>query len=207
MKANTIKTLLAAAASVVLLGSTGFSQAAGTWNLGLGVHNLSPKSSNSPALGGARATVDDDLQPTVTIEYFVYENLGIELIASLPFRHSVKANGDYIGQTKLLPPTLSVQYYFVNSSKFTPFVGVGLNYTTFFDTRGAGILSGVDLDAEDSWGFAAHAGVDYKLTERSSLRIDARWVDVETELKAGGAKVGKLQLDPVVFGAAWVFKF
>jgi len=203
MKANTIKTLLAAAASVVLLGSTGFSQAAGTWNLGLGVHNISPKSSNSQALGGARTTVDDDLQPTITLEYFIYENLGIELLASLPFRHSVKAGGDYIGQTKLLPPTLSVQYYFVNASKFTPFVGVGLNYITFFDTR----ASGFDLAAEDSWGFAAHAGVDYKLTERSSIRLDARWVDVETELKANGAKLGKLTLDPIVFGAAWVYKF
>jgi len=207
MKQNTIKTLLAAAASLVLLGSTGFGQAAGTWNLGLGVHNISPKSSNSQALGGARATVDDDLQPTITIEYFIYENLGIELLASLPFRHGVKANGDYVAQTKLLPPTLSVQYYFVNASKFTPFVGVGLNYTTFFDTRGVGFLSGADLSAEDSWGFAAHAGVDYKLTERSSIRVDARWVDVETEIKVGGSKVGKLNLDPVVFGAAWVFKF
>jgi len=203
MKSNTIKTLLAAAASVVLLGSTGFSQAAGTWNLGLGMHNTSPKSSNSQALGGARATVDDDVQPTITVEYFVYENLGIELLASLPFRHSVKANGDYIGQTKLLPPTLSMQYYFVNASKFTPFVGVGLNYITFFDTR----ASGFDLDAEDSWGFAAHAGVDYKVTERSSIRLDARWVDVETELKANGTKIGKLALDPIVFGAAWVYKF
>jgi len=207
MKQTTIKTLLAAAASLVLLGSTGFSQAAGTWNLGLGVHNISPKSSNSPALGGARTTVDDDLQPTVTVEYFVYENLGIELLASLPFRHSVKANGDYVAQTKLLPPTLSVQYYFVNASKFTPFVGVGLNYTTFFGTRGVGLLSGADLSSEDSWGFAAHAGVDYKVTERSSIRIDARWVDVETEIKVGGSKVGKLALDPIVFGASWVYKF
>jgi len=204
MKANTIKTLLAAAASVVLLSSTGLSQAAGTWNLGLGVANISPKSSNSQVLGGARTTVDDDLQPTLTLEYFVYENLGIELLASLPFRNSVKAEGDYIGQTKLLPPTLSVQYYFVNASKFTPFVGVGLNYTTFFDTRG---VAGLDLSAEDSWGFAAHAGVDYKLTERSSIRLDARWVEVETEVKVNGVKSGKLALDPFVFGASWVFKF
>jgi len=207
MTANTIKSLLAAAASAVLLASTGFSQAAGTWNVGVGLHNISPKATNSVVTGGARTTVDDDVQPTITIEYFVYENLGIELLASLPFRHGVKANGDFIGQTKLLPPTLSVQYYFVNASKFTPFVGVGLNYTTFFDTRSAGLLAGADLSAEDSWGFAAHAGVDYKLTERSSVRVDARWVDVESEIKLNGAKQGKLRLDPIVFGAAWVYKF
>jgi len=154
MKSNTIKTLLAAAASAVLLASTGFSQAAGTWTVGIGAHNISPKASNSSAVGGQRAKTESDTQPTIAVEYFVWQNLGIELLASTPYRHSVKVGGDYVAQTKLLPPTLSVQYHFVNASKFTPLIGVGVNYTTFFDTRSAGTLSGVDLDAKETWGFA-----------------------------------------------------
>ena len=39
------------------------------------------------------------------------------------------------GETKHLPPTLSLQYYFTNKSRITPFVGAGINYTYFFDEK------------------------------------------------------------------------
>ena len=38
-----------------------------------------------------------------------------------------------LGETKHLPPTLSVLYYFDTNSAIKPYMGVGINYTIFFE--------------------------------------------------------------------------
>jgi outer membrane protein len=152
--------------------------------------------------------VDSDIKPTITFEYFVRDNLGIEVLAALPFKHDIAIDGlGTVGSTRHLPPVVSLQYHFNGSGKVSPFVGAGLNYTTFFseDTRGA--LAASELKLEDSWGLAAHAGVDFAMGERGALRVDVRWADIDTKVKLDGAGIGTVNLDPLVYGAAYVLKF
>lgn len=152
--------------------------------------------------------VDTDVKPTLTFEYFVRDNLGVEVIAAWPFEHDISIAGlGTVGSTKQLPPTVSLQYHFNTKGKVSPFLGAGVNYTTFFseDTRGA--LAGSKLKLDDSWGLAAHAGVDFALNERSAIRIDARWIDIDTDVKLDGADLGTVNIDPIVYGAAYVMKF
>jgi len=205
-KMKTLK-ILACTAALAALSAPAFAQSKGDFTLGLGVHSVMPRDSSSTTTAG-QITVDENISPTVTVEYFVADNIGVELLASWPFEHDIKLQGaGKVGRTKHLPPTLSLQYHFTNSSNLTPFVGLGVNYTTFFDDTGVGALAGQRLDLDDSWGIAAHAGVDYKISDRGALRLDVRYIDIETDVKVNGASIGTVKIDPWVIGAAYVMKF
>ena len=204
-----MKTIVALSLTTALVAasSTAMAQSRGDWTVGLGLHSVTPDSSAS-ATGAGPIDVDANIRPTFTVEYFIADNIGIELLAAWPFKHDINLVGTgEIGSTKHLPPTLSVQYHFTNESKATPFVGVGINYTHFFDESSSGALAGTPISLDDSWGVALHAGIDYDISEHGALRADVRWIDIDTDVTVGGAPIGKVHIDPWVFGAAYVHGF
>ena len=207
-----IRKIAPIAAAVALFAATpAMAQSKCDFIVGFGVHNVAPKSHNADLGGGARIEVGDSVRPTVTGEYFIADNLGIELIAALPFQHDIdiagpagKVNG---GSTKHLPPTLSLQYHFgAPDAKIKPFVGAGVNYTWFFGEDTTGPLAGTKLSLDNSWGAALHAGIDFKVGN-GAIRIDARKIDIDTDATLNGAKLGTVNIDPMVYGAAYVMKF
>lgn len=203
MKNITALTLAALMASAAV---PALAQEKGDFLLGLGLGYVEP-TQNSNTLAG-QIDVDGNLRPTITIEYFVADRIGIELLAAWPFQHDVNLQGaGKVAEVKHLPPTLSLQYHFVNASKVTPFIGAGINYTYFFDETGKGALAGVNVDLDDSWGLALHAGVDVAISERAALRADLRYIDIETDTSVGGVDIGKVKIDPWVFNLAYVMKF
>jgi len=192
-----------------LLACPALAQSRGELTLALGAHQVAPKSDNGALAGGTLPVkVNKNVRPTFALEYFVADNLGVEVLAALPFEHDIQIRGlGNIGSTKHLPPTLTLQYHFNSQGTVSPFVGAGLNYTTFFseDTRGA--LAGSKLKLDDSWGLAAHAGLDFKLSPRGALRVDVRWIDIDSTVHLDGARLGTVHIDPRVYGAAYVLKF
>ena len=204
------KTLVPIAIALALGAAVpAFAQSKGDWTLGVGVHQVNPKSDNGTLAGGTLPLeIDSDVKPTVTFEYFLRDNLGLEVLAALPFKHDIAVKGvGKVGETKHLPPTVSLQYHFNSKGKVSPLLGVGLNYTTFFSEDTTGALEGTRLKLDDSWGLAAHAGLDFKVSERSAVRVDVRWADIDTKVKLNGAKLGTANIDPMVYGAAWVYRF
>ncbi|WP_288941923.1 OmpW family outer membrane protein [uncultured Roseovarius sp.] len=199
--AFTLATALASAAAPAL------AQEQGDMTLGFGFASVMPADKTNTTLAGT-LSVDDNVRPTLTFEYFVADNIGVEVLAAWPFEHTVShpALGDIV-KTKHLPPTISVNYHFTNKSSVTPFVGVGVNYTTFWDDNAIGLLTGTPVSLDDSWGIALHAGLDFKLTERSSLRTDIRWIDIDTDVTVGGTDIGTVSIDPLVVGVSYVMKF
>lgn len=190
------------------LAAPAFAQEAGEWTFSVGAHQVNPKSDNGSLVGGTLdVEVDSNVRPTITAEYFVRDNLGIEVLASLPFQHDINIDGlGRVGSTKHLPPTVSLQYHF-GDGNVKPFIGAGVNFTKFFSEDTTGALAGADLDLDDSWGLAAHAGIDFKVGENGAIRIDARWIDIDTDVSLNGADIGTVEIDPLVYGAAYVFKF
>ena len=192
------------------LSMTAMAETAGTWTVGVGAGYVDPESNNGKLLNGALAVdVDSDVRPTITAEYFVADNVGIELLAALPFHHDIDlkdADGNILkAKTQHLPPTLSLQYHFDNvHANVKPFIGVGANYTTFFKER---IYNGGDLDIDDSWGVAGHAGVDFKINATDAVRIDARYIDLEPDVKLDGNKIGTAEINPWVYGISYVQRF
>lgn len=202
-------TLVSALSAALALCAAAGAQAheAGDWVFSLGAHSVSPTSDNGRLAGGALAAdVGNDWRPTVTAEYFFSPNWGLEVLAALPFEHSIRLNGTAAGSTKHLPPTVSLQYHF-SGEKVSPFIGAGVNYTVFFDEETTGPLAGTELSLDSSWGLAAHAGLDFAIGEGKWLRVDARWIDIDTDVKVNGTAVGTVKIDPMVYGAAFVWKF
>lgn len=199
---------LAAALALAGLAMPAFAQEAGTWTVGIGAHQVNPKSDNGSLVGGTLdVEVGSNVRPTITAEYFIRDNLGIEVLASWPFQHDIDINGlGNVGSTKHLPPTVSIQYHF-GEGKVRPFLGAGVNYTYFFSEDTNGALTGSDLELDSSFGLAAHAGLDFKVGDKGSVRVDARWIDIDTDVKVDGTNVGTVNIDPLVYGVAYVMEF
>lgn len=205
MKNNILALSLAAVLALPALPA--LAQSAGEWTLGFGLHNVQPKDGNGD-LAGLESDVGSNVQPTITFEYFIYDNVGIEVLAATPFEHDVSLDGlGKVGSVQHLPPVISLQYHFNGGGKVSPFVGAGLNYTVFFNEETRGALAGSRLQLEDSAGIALHAGLDYQITPNGALRADIRWMDIESKVKLDGANIGKVKIDPVVMGVAYVHRF
>ena len=196
------------AAAIIAAMSPAAAQQAGDLTLGLGIANVNPRSDNGALASGAvPISIGDNTRPQITAEYFIRDNIGVELLAALPFKHSIKSNGTEIGTVKHLPPVLSLQYHFDATPQLKPFLGVGVNFTGFFDAESKGSLAANELRVKNSWGLAAHVGTDYWINDRSALRADLRWIDIDADVTLDGGDIGKAEIDPVVAGVSYVMKF
>jgi len=208
----------------VVLGSgclAGVVQAheAGDYFLRVGVAQVAPDASSGTVLGGG-VDVDDATGPGFSGTWFYSPHIGIELLAALPFEHDIVGagalNGVDIGTTKHLPPTLSVQYYPLTGKKFQPYIGVGLNYTTFFDsntsaTLDAALNGSTDISLDDSTGVAFQLGADLQLSEKWYLNAAVWKMDIETtaDISVNGAHAASVDvtIDPIVYmlGVGYAF--
>lgn len=177
-----------------------------SWIVRFGAHVVDPKSDNG-TLAGMRASVGSDTKPTASLEYLITPSWGVELLAAVPFKHDIRLNGQTAATTKQLPPVLGVNYHFAPAARISPFVGVGVNYTDFFNTRGQDALQGARVKIGNSWGAAAHAGVDVPLSSRWLFTVDVRWINIAGRVHVNGADVGKATVDPWVYGASIGYRF
>lgn len=179
-------------------------------------------------VAGTAATLDSNTQLGLNFAYMLTDKVGIELLAATPFTHTVglkgvdaalgypagTIDGDFAEVTHL-PPTLSAVVYPLNSnSAFQPYLGVGLNYTVFFDeelesrqkTNG---FQSVSLDS--SWGLAFQVGADYMLTDNLMVNAQVRYIDISTEATVQHATLGEItvdvDVDPMVYMVGLGYKF
>ena len=186
-----------------------FAQAheAGDVILRAGVATVAPQEDSSTlkldgaSAAGTSAGLDNNSQLGLTAVYMVNDNVGVELLAATPFQHTVSVKGvskltgiagldGDLADVKHLPPTLSLQYFPLGgASKFQPHVGVGLNYTTFFQeelsstAKAAGFS---DLSLDDSFGLALQAGFDYMLTDKIMVNAAVWKIDIDTTATIDG---------------------
>ena len=178
------------------------------------------KSDDLQEIPGEAVSADNDTQLGISGTYMLSDKLGIEVLAATPFTHHVKAkggtlNGADIGKIDQLPPTISLQYYFMdNSSKFQPYVGAGLNYTIFFDQKtgtDSEALGYTKLDLDNSFGLSAQIGVDYQLKNNWFINASAMYVDIDTDAKLTGPGATTLNvdydLDPMVYRVNVGYKY
>ncbi|MDE4453697.1 OmpW/AlkL family protein [Psychrobacter sp. DAB_AL62B] len=205
---------LVLAAATALTMTTAFAVPAGTWTVAAGAHYVDPKSDNGTLNNGLSVDVDGDVRPTISGEYFIANNVGVELLAAIPFHHDFNLNNPdgttaLTGKTQHLPPTLSLQYHFDGYNmpmNVKPFVGVGVNYTTFFKEK-LNNAAGLELKLDDSLGVAGHIGLDIPFAPTESFRIDARYMDIKTDATLDGADLGEIDISPWVYGVAFVKQF
>jgi outer membrane protein len=199
-----MKTALSAAIAL----SIGFAGTAaafepGDWLVRVGASYVSPGSNNHETVSVESAT-----SATINFSYMMTDCWALELLAAYPFKHDLELqDGTKIGSTEHLPPTLSLQYHFRPTENFQPYIGVGINYTNFFSEKTTGPLTGTDLSLGDSWGLAGQIGFDVLFNDTWFFNVDARYIDIDTKATLDGASLGKVEVDPLVFGGHIGFRF
>ncbi len=201
-----------------------------------GLTHIDPSSNDTgvyvEALGGntpLSVSVDDNTQLGLNFVYFYDANWAVELLAATPYTHTVTINdpqgisegifganvdGVTLGETKHLPPTISALYYFDTRSNFNPYVGLGINYTIFFDEKFKSVPKSLgfnDLELEGSFGFSAQIGIDYQLTNNWHVNMSVRYIDIDTtaDFKIGDTIEGsaEIDVDPMVYSMMLGYKF
>lgn len=165
-----------------------------------GLAFVSPQTSSDDVLGTGELDIDSNMQLGLTISYMLTDNWGVELLAATPFSHSVSTPGlGEVAKVKHLPPTLMAQYYFGDAnSKVRPYVGAGINYTTFFDEEGRGALAGTDVSVDSSWGLAGQVGLDMAINDRWFVNASAWLIDIDTDVHTAVGTINT-SIDPVAF--------
>ncbi|MFP2768599.1 OmpW family outer membrane protein [Oceanisphaera sp. KMM 10153] len=178
--------------ATVLLAPSAFAHQTGDILVRGGAINVSPTTDTNDALD-----VQSNTQLGLTLSYMVTDNWGVELLAATPFSHDVNLGGSEVANVKHLPPSLMAQYYFGDAqSKVRPYVGAGINYTFFFEEEGRGILAGTDVEADDSWGLAAQAGIDMDINDNWFVNGSVWYMDIDTDVKTA-AGTFDTSIDPI----------
>ena len=203
------KTVCGIAVIAALLSTNVLAHKEGDFIIRAGAATVSPNDSSGAVLNDPNTefSVDSNTQLGLTFGYMFTDNISLEVLAASPFSHNISATGlGEIADTKHLPPTLMVQYYFGQAnSDFRPYVGAGINYTVFFDeslNQGAKDLGLSDLSLDDSWGLAANIGVDYMINEDWFLNAAIWYADIGTtaKYKFNGQQFSTdVDIDPWVF--------
>ncbi|MBW3698237.1 outer membrane protein OmpW [Vibrio sp. T187] len=182
-----------------------------------GIATVAPNDSSGDVLGSSALEfgVDSNTQLGLTFGYMLTDNVSLEVLAATPFSHTISVNtvGD-VAETKHLPPTFMLQYYFGEAnSDIRPYVGVGINYTVFFDESltSTGKTAGLtDVSLDDSWGLAGNIGVDYMVNEDWFLNASVWYADIDTTAKyttASDSFSTDVSIDPWVFMIGGGYKF
>ncbi|ENM3982691.1 outer membrane protein OmpW [Vibrio cholerae] len=215
------QTICGLAVLAALSSAPVFAHQEGDFIVRAGIASVVPNDSSDKVLNTqSELAVNSNTQLGLTLGYMFTDNISFEVLAATSFSHKISTSGGElgslgdIGETKHLPPTFMVQYYFGEAnSTFRPYVGAGLNYTTFFDEsfNGTGTNNALsDLKLDDSWGLAANVGFDYMLNDSWFLNASVWYANIETTAtyKAGAdAKSTDVEINPWVFMIAGGYKF
>lgn len=178
------------------------------WFIRAGAAHVSPKSNNGSVAGGAFAVdIDSNTQLGLVIGRKLNDHWAVELLAATPFRHTVRLNGADAVDFKHLPPTLSLQYDFLPNASVSPFAGLGVNYTWTYDEKTYGPVAGNTVKLGNSWGLAAQLGARFEVGENMDIVAEARWMDIDADVRLNGAKIGTANVDPLVYGMYLGWRF
>jgi len=200
------KPVAAVVAMLALIGS-GVHAEESPWLVRVRAVHLDPADKSDP-VGGAgasdRISVSSKTIPELDVSYFFTKNIAAELVLTYPQKHDVSLDGAKIGTVKHLPPTLLVQYHFLPDAQFRPYVGAGLNYTTFSQNR---LLNGAASLEHDSFGLALQAGADVAIDKKWSLNFDVKKVQIRSDVLIGGAKASRVKIDPLMLAVGVGYRF
>jgi len=212
-----MKRILLLAAVAVLLVNTSQAQnvtrQAGDWIVRGGIGGVLPKSDNLSIPGVGTVEVDDGYAITINATYMVTDAIGIELLAATPFEHDISVAGaGKIGSTYQLPPTLSVQWHTPVIGPIQPYVGLGINWTVFFNEETTPLLDSVigaptTLNLDSSLGVAGQLGADWNLNKNWLVNLDVRYISIETDAQVNGIELGEVDITPWVVSLNVGYKF
>jgi outer membrane protein len=171
------------------------------------------------AAPGAQTDINNNVVPTLAVEYFATPNVSVETICCLTQHHASGAGGlsgagELVDHIMILPATVTLKYHF-DAGPIKPYVGVGPSLFIFIDEKPgatAAALGADKLNLSNEIGLALQAGVDVPVNDTGmGVSLDAKkyFINTTATFKDGAATVLKTKhkLDPWVLSAGVYFRF
>lgn len=220
------KTALVLALGSALVAGSALAHEAGSAHFRLGgifVDANSHSKTTTPI--EVKLDVRNNQQVGLTATYMFTDNLGVELLGASPFSHNIDATVPAVNlalpkavKVKHLPPSLYLQYYFLDKDAGArPYLGAGLNYTRFFNAKAQyDAITNLNVK-KHSFGPVVNAGIDIKLADNVYLNGALWYTNIRTKANFTTTGVGgegvvldhevKIKLDPMIYFAGLTYKF
>ena len=151
---------------------------------------------DSDEIGDTGSTVAVGSKSTVEVDitYMFSPRVGLEVIAATT-DHDLTASGGALagadlGTVSVLPPTATLQWYLVPEGSWNLYIGIGINYTLFYDYDLSDALAGLGvtgIDFSNSFGFAGNLGLNLNLGDRWMINGDVKYIQISTDAQINTA--------------------
>lgn len=182
-----------------------------------GVEGAASLAIDNGPIAGSGATVEPVSFPSAVLGYrlpWMDGHLSVETILALPFTVEFKADGtlktdsiapyalgniptgvpplgEEFGESKVLPPVVTLVYRFMLDKPLRPYVGGGMSYMITYDSKVTNpILTQYGqpkLEIDDVFGFVVQGGVEYRFYQDWWVNADVKFIGgLESEAKVTG---------------------
>lgn len=169
---------------------------------------------------GANTRANDNVVPTLAVEYFFSPNVSAETICCFT-QHRVSGTGTLAAANRIvdhvliLPATLTLKYHLPMGGGIKPYVGAGPSmFLIFGEKPGASVtpLGVTRVKMSNEVGLALQAGIDIPVNDKGlGISLDGKkyFMDTTARFYAGNAEVlaTKHSLDPWVLSAGLSYRF
>jgi outer membrane protein len=193
--------------AIVLMLSPVATAASGDWLVRVRLLVIEPNDDADGTLGTLNTKVENDLTVEVDLSYFFTKHFAIEGILATAAQEVTIDPGMgkvSLGSVYHAPASFLAQYHFKPDGKTQPYVGAGVNYTIFYSESGD--LETLNLDS-GSLGLAAQVGLDRRIGEDKVFNVDLKYIMIETDVDDMGTPLGTVEVNPLVIGFGFGFRF
>ena len=224
MKKHSIASVLVAAAALCCAGGAQ-AQVAGDVLVKLGWNKIMPKVKSSdlsaPSLPGSQINIKSASALFATLTYMVTEDISIEALGGLPYKHDIVGAGAVSGVGKIgrlhqISPTVLLQYRFLSADgPFRPYVGAGPTFAKFYGTKGSAALTavtnpggpGTTIGGDTEWGASLQAGANYKIDKHWFVDASILKTFISTKATLSTGQSTSAKLNPIAINASIGYAF
>lgn len=160
---------------------------------------------------------NDNVVPTLAIEYFATPNVSVETICCFTQHHvsgtGALAGAELVDHVLILPATVTLKYH-VDAGPIKPYIGAGPTMFFVFDEKPgatASALGVTKVKMSNQLGVAVQGGFDIAMNEKMGISLDAKKYFVRPTAKFYEGTTLALEtehkLDPWVVSAGVYFRF
>ncbi len=142
------------------------------------------RTANVSLPAGTDTKANDNVVPTIAVEYFFSNQVSVETICCLTSHHvngagAIAGVDNLIDNVLILPATVTFKYHLTGLGPIKPYVGAGPSYFIILDSKvGAGgqaALGATSADVKSKLGVALQAGVDIPIGPKGfGISFDAK---------------------------------
>lgn len=188
---------------------------AGDVLIGLSAIGVLPTKGGRVDVIGGTPTASNSATGQLDFTYFFTDMIAVNLIAATT-RHEVSVRDSAIGNVSLghvwaLPPTLTVQVHPMPRNRFSPYLGLGVNFTAFYGEGGRPSAPVTNVKIDNAWGMALNFGTDVEIAPNWLANFDVKKIfflepDVRVDTSVGRLNA-RADINPWVIGAGIRYRF